>query len=161
MLPPLSVYIRSEVWHKKRKPPNPYFPCRTPVAKNARRDETPENLEKRVQALVAQPLTAAGRENFTKIFFDGVARQGVVCLSTQPANMLMWSHYAESHKGIALRFNVDMRLLAAELPGRWVPVPVHYAMQYPKVNWFELSERPTLLMSILGTKAKAWEHEQE
>ncbi len=130
------------------------------VARNAHPNEPVRLYKRRIRELVAKPRTSAGRERLRKTFLETVAKQGVVCMSTQPANMLMWSHYAEGHKGIALRFNMDLRLLATLL-ARWMPVPVQYTTQYPHVNFFELRENPDLLMPILGTKPKAWEHEQE
>jgi len=49
---------------------------------------------------------------------------GVLSLSALPDNMLMWSHYADCHRGICLELDVD----AARLPRL---SPVHYANDNP------------------------------
>ncbi|KZN30035.1 hypothetical protein N480_03565 [Pseudoalteromonas luteoviolacea S2607] len=32
---------------------------------------------------------------------------GICCLTKKPDNILMWSHYADNHKGVAIEFNVN------------------------------------------------------
>lgn len=38
-------------------------------------------------------------------------KQGIISLTTDPENMLMWSHYGNSHKGVLLKFKVEKNKL--------------------------------------------------
>jgi hypothetical protein len=92
----------------------------------------------------------------------------VVCLSAVPNNILMWSHYADSHKGIALGFearSANSWLLAAK--------PVLYSKQVPTgaasiENFvaFITSQRPQpknemAFQNAAFTKSLDWSYEQE
>ena len=50
------------------------------------------------------------REHFefliNKIARRVTERKGIACFLTTCGNLLMWAHYADSHKGIAMKFNV-------------------------------------------------------
>ncbi|MEG0259563.1 MAG: DUF2971 domain-containing protein, partial [Lysinibacillus sp.] len=48
----------------------------------------------------------------------------VSCFSEDPTSMLMWSHYADNHKGIAIEY--DFNKLNIEDEALWGLHPVHY-----------------------------------
>ncbi len=79
--------------------------------------------------------------------------EGLCCFTRTPNNILMWSHYANSHKGICLGFNVreDMGFF-------YYPVEVQYTDKYP-----ELPDSFTrkYLEILIGTKYAGWSYEQE
>jgi hypothetical protein len=79
-------------------------------------------------------------------------RYRVYCLTTKPANMLMWSHYSENHTGICLEFRCANDVLSGALQ-------VVYCKTYPPLDLADDHHR-TVLLPLL-TKAKAWEYEDE
>lgn len=88
----------------------------------------------------------------------------VCCLCTDYKNKLMWSHYADSHKGICVEYDFS------ELKGNGThPFPVCYSKNRLKVPWKEAIIQSTEtqskivahFMEALLTKDKAWEYERE
>jgi hypothetical protein len=80
---------------------------------------------------------------------------GVFCLTPQNNNFLMWSHYADSHKGICIGF--DTHILMATVLG--FLQNVNYQCELPK---FELNEDVNgFLTKFLFTKSDAWQYENE
>lgn len=82
------------------------------------------------------------------------ASHGVTCLTPHPKNLLMWAHYARSHRGICLQFRTSFD------PGIFATaIPVEYSDEYPVVHWpsFPLSE----LRAVMLRKGSNWEYENE
>ncbi|MDO8434574.1 MAG: DUF2971 domain-containing protein [Candidatus Binatus sp.] len=80
---------------------------------------------------------------------------GIYSLSELCDDILMWSHYASSHRGICLVF-------AGEMFPEGVVKPIIYPSnnEYPKTNLFT-SNSDEQRDAILLTKAKHWEYERE
>lgn len=76
---------------------------------------------------------------------------GLLCLSTRWSNPLLWGHYGDKHKGMALGLEVDSPdlLFKVDYVPRRMPFPVGR----------ELDE--TDLKTILTTKFSAWKYETE
>ncbi|MCK9365010.1 MAG: DUF2971 domain-containing protein [Syntrophales bacterium] len=82
---------------------------------------------------------------------------GVLALSELNNNILMWSHYADSHRGICIEFE---RTDTNEL-GKWdYCIPVQYQQELPSFNLHELGDSKAVTQA-LSTKGKYWEYEQE
>jgi hypothetical protein len=82
---------------------------------------------------------------------------GIYCLSADPTQILMWSHYAESHHGCCLEFST------AQMPF-YVSRPVQYPPSYPDFNYLQLwksGNRQEIVKALLFTKSKLWKYEQE
>jgi Protein of unknown function (DUF2971) len=79
-------------------------------------------------------------------------RYNVYCLTTHPRNTLMWSHYADRHKGICLEFNCRNLVFGGALR-------VEYCDTYPVFPIASDEYQDNLLPLI--TKAKAWAYEDE
>lgn len=64
----------------------------------------------------------------------------------------MWSHYANSHKGICLEFDtlVDPEFFV-------YPINVVYSEEYPNLEFTDKK----FATDVLRTKSKDWEYEQE
>ncbi len=77
---------------------------------------------------------------------------GVCCFSSKKDSTLMWSHYADSHKGICLEFEGGGRFFGAALP-------VHYRLDIPSINFFAPVE--DRLQACVLTKASDWAYEEE
>lgn len=82
-------------------------------------------------------------------------KSGVCCFTTDHENILMWSHYADSHKGICMKFD-----LLADPKVFFALFRVEYEKEYPKCNHLRDNARETVA-KLVKTKAKVWEYEQE
>lgn len=86
----------------------------------------------------------------------------VGCLCTDFKNRLMWSHYADSHKGFCIEYDFSQM---QEL----LPFPIFYSDERPLVPWKaalnncpeNISEATAALMLGLLTKDDAWSYENE
>ncbi|MDP3453853.1 DUF2971 domain-containing protein [Methyloversatilis sp.] len=87
---------------------------------------------------------------------------GVVSLSTDALNTLMWSHYADFHRGFVLEFRIPLRGREEEAKfarDRLTPFPVRYSENRPHVEMF--SNPHDLVEKILLTKSLDWAYEAE
>ena len=80
---------------------------------------------------------------------------GVFSMSERNDHILMWSHYSKNHTGFCLEFKATSD---TSFFGR--ALKVEYAEDYPEVNFFR-SSRDEQMKTVLLTKAKLWEYEQE
>jgi hypothetical protein len=77
---------------------------------------------------------------------------GLVCLTDDPANLLMWSHYAESHFGYVIALETKKWI-------GWEPIKVKYARS--RVSFADKEPTNDELKEMLSTKAVEWEYESE
>ena len=84
--------------------------------------------------------------------------RGVLCFSRDWANPVIWSHYADRHRGICLGF---------ERHGE-DPAPVTYSAELLPEDWFwdlirlpDGPEKQARVLKWLTYKFKAWEYEHE
>jgi hypothetical protein len=81
---------------------------------------------------------------------DLAKRFGILCFSKSWQNPLLWSHYADKHKGLCLGFEVpDDRVREVRYVPKRLPCP---SLQ----EWDE-----DFVQKLLYTKFKHWEYEQE
>lgn len=80
-----------------------------------------------------------------------ISSVGYFCMTTKPDNILMWAHYADSHKGVCLKFDI-----LEDLDTFLVPVPVDYNEQYINFNMLNSD-----LLSVLRRKSPEWKYEDE
>ena len=113
----------------------------------------------RIRELVSESRTPQGRERLNEPFFEGLDQKGIVCLGGRPNNVLMWSYYAEGHKGIAIQLNMTPEHLYA-IREQYFIVDVKYCRDFPRINYYESSELEKA-KRVFGTKAEAWAHEGE
>lgn len=104
-----------------------------------------------IETMVDKAKTEGG-----KIFgalFD-TRSHGVHCFTPQPKSQLMWSHYADSHRGICLQFRTSFDVatfLAAN--------PVDYCDDFPD---FHLpTAPPTDTAAMMMRKGTCWSYEKE
>lgn len=91
-------------------------------------------------------------ENFFYKFLKGF---GLYCLSEVPDDILMWSHYSASHKGICLQFKADV-----ERTLFWEAFKVTYQEEYPTVNIMNIGDIDQF-SNLFTTKSDHWKYEQE
>jgi Protein of unknown function (DUF2971) len=83
----------------------------------------------------------------------GVRAVGVVSLTERADDMLMWAHYANSHRGYCLE--LDATIQPFSLAWR-----VHYAKERPIFRLFDPDRDDFIARSLLH-KADFWDHERE
>lgn len=96
-------------------------------------------------------------------------RWGILSLSKNYSNLLMWAHYAENASGYVIGFDVNSRfLMRTSTDGRPIkPVAIRYSDKkpFPKVAVEESSGSIILSdadrIELLASKSKDWEYEQE
>ena len=102
-------------------------------------------------------LGVLDREDVQRVASDVLSdirnNMGVLSLSGDPVNVLMWSHYARSHTGVLLTFRTDQGDLISEAQR------VLYAMERPVVD--VVGERASAMQKTLLHKADYWEYELE
>lgn len=85
-------------------------------------------------------------------FIHDIDKFKVVCLSQDPANILMWSHYADFHKGMCLGFYHETLTYA-----------VNYSDEFPRIDF--KNNDPKLkglqMYRVIHSKSKQWEYEKE
>lgn len=67
-------------------------------------------------------------------------------------NPLLWAHYADNHRGVAIAYKTDLFLEICR--------PVNYTMTYPLFT-LHSEDYEQQGLNVLFTKAKYWEYEQE
>lgn len=78
--------------------------------------------------------------------------------------LLLWSHYADSHKGICIKYNLEeLRKFCNENNYDINIHKVHYSSIFPSVPIFydEYNKNLRALLDILYTKSSDWDYEQE
>lgn len=117
-----------------------------------------EAIEAAVDAMVAEGKLSEMAEIARRAFNKGGETMGVFCLCECAENVLMWSHYAHNHQGLALRFRFNRHEDNGLLP-LW---KVKYQEARPVVmKFFQGEDEQFAFMEALCTKADFWRYEQE
>jgi len=80
---------------------------------------------------------------------------GILCLSANDNNFLMWSHYSNSHSGFCIGFDSEVLFNSLQC----IIGKVEYQDTIPTFKFSESIEDFT--KKLLGTKGKVWEYENE
>lgn len=103
------------------------------------RFESPREIEKHVREFLTNSINATGVHSF----------------STNPSNLLMWSHYGKSHTGVCLVFNT-----ARDLDTFVTALPVRYSHNFPIIQYTQ-GIAGDLIRKAFLTKSEDWRYEQE
>lgn len=167
-----DLLLRDQLYFSSPPSFNDPFDClpaiRTPKSRVAR--ELGLNRDRRRVGLLGDPRVADdAMKHFKRLGATQLAAEaqsifritmndvGVVCFSENETDVLMWSHYANHHRGACLRFT---RYWPDELP---LLMKVHYAeeraiMSFPSRPGIDRTDE---LFNVLCTKSKSWEYERE
>ena len=83
----------------------------------------------------------------------------ISCLSTNNKNILMWSHYANKHQGICIKYNIAKLLTEKDI----IFKKTEYIKTMPKPHsgfHLELSDTTTII-DAFTQKHESWEYEEE
>lgn len=87
---------------------------------------------------------------------------GVACFTAIRNHALMWSHYANSHKGYCVEYSVREMTLATSNDGFFSSYHVQYISKLPTLCLSEALFAPhQTLGRMLATKSAEWAYEQE
>lgn len=89
-----------------------------------------------------------------------IANTGILCLTPLPANQLMWTHYANSHKGICIKLRVPDECEESQIDFIANAQPVEYADRCPAVNLVR-DEAVDIVRKTFLTKASPYGYEGE
>lgn len=79
-----------------------------------------------------------------------------------PANELLWAHYADSHKGFCIEYDLDSLIDkgAKEYDLRNV-IHVAYSHERPSIDKYTIQSSLEVQKRVFGTKSLAWKYENE
>lgn len=99
----------------------------------------------------------------SRIFEDQKVSMGIACLSEVPDSILMWSHYANNHRGFCVAYN----LLGLNQKLQFSAVPVLYTQDRVCLRSIPLDqdtlnkETMSLFIQSLTSKSPEWSYEKE
>jgi hypothetical protein len=82
-------------------------------------------------------------------------QRGLLCYSKSWGQPMLWSHYADKHRGICLGFDVPDKLL---MPVEYLDKPLTLKIDWSS-GWAKVS--PDLVNRLLRAKSKGWNYEDE
>lgn len=142
---------------------------------------TIEAIRRKVAFMVDQYGEGAGYLSDTELLShrdtveyleDELNKYGIISLTEDPHNLLMWSHYADEHRGIVVGYDrlEDMMVVSSECmseysPATSFPVPVKYSRKRPDYqiadeHIYEIGEK-AFFQQIALVKADDWIYEKE
>jgi len=102
------------------------------------------------------------RRDRAKLIADKFNKIGICCFTTNsPETTLMWSHYADGHKGICLIFipSGTIRLFGDNTYQVVGPIKVNYDKKLPTLDLFNMTSQ--IMAECIKTKSIDWEYEHE
>jgi hypothetical protein len=105
---------------------------------------------------------------FDRLFKKAIEIQrskiGIFSLSCIPDSELMWSHYASSHSGYMLHFQINIADYYADLSLKNIGVPVPVVYKGKRENWnlgTYYNDREKHVYNLVRFKSSAWKYECE
>lgn len=94
------------------------------------------------------------------------SRYGITCFSKTAKNILMWSHYANKHRGICLGFDIPEKCIIDFFDDENIPsalkgklLEIEYTDK--RYCWDISKENQENISALLSSKYTVWEYEQE
>ena len=89
-------------------------------------------------------------------------KMGIYSLSKTPLDELLWAHYANSHKGFCIEYDLDI-LLKNDGENHVHSFPVLYSKKPPSIGFWEIirNKQKSMIKKFAFHKSKRWEYEQE
>jgi hypothetical protein len=167
------IFADNEIYFASPRQFNDPFDCRVQASFDATDEEWEEYLEVmmknrhpeldyEVRSAFVRQLMNSGwlddpgpKQKIVNDVQEAVNKIGVICLSEVCDDILMWSHYADCHRGFCLQFNIK----TTHYPFGELLFKVEYASSYPKIDI--LSDREYQTKNVLLTKSDSWKYEKE
>ncbi len=120
------------------------------LSREARRAEA----RRRVSDPDCDPRLPKNMAGFRRMYHETVTSHvGVMCLSEVHDDILMWAHYADSHRGVCLIFDPEEEFFATAQR-------VNYKKTRPRVNPV-VNSYDEMLEAAMFTKSDHWAYERE
>ncbi len=89
-------------------------------------------------------------------------RMGIYSLSQSHLDELLWAHYANSHKGFCIEYDLDLLLETYKSDTKF-SFPITYTNKPPVIGLFDIatSRNNGIVKKMGGFKSKRWAYEQE
>lgn len=88
-----------------------------------------------------------------KTFAEKLNHIGICCFSRLNDSILMWSHYASSHKGYCVEYKTNIRENGIN------PLDVNYISIFKKSNYFDKATES--IVHLIYSKSSEWSYENE
>lgn len=105
-------------------------------------------------------------EGIRRVVGSAGRKQGVLCLSSDPKNVIMWAHYADKHEGVVLRF--DTRHMGDQASHELRCFQVKYSLSFPQLPDYLAALREYRRGDLraftelwLCRKSRDWRYEKE
>lgn len=85
---------------------------------------------------------------------------GVYCLSKTYLNEILWTFYADDHRGYCIEYNIDKLQDHSQNSDFAFPIDVLYTNEKPLVTLFDINSN-SISQKMFGTKRKKWDYEEE
>jgi len=158
-----KVLSESKIWFGSPLNFNDPFDCQlTPNTTNTEKEiegylkaNTSFNRVKRREAIKGiRNGNISWREAITNSLNKITSNSGITSFCGSNTNILMWSHYSDSHKGICLKFDLS------KSPETFLyPIKIIYTKEYPTFNF--LNKKDDIIEFLFQTKSDLWEYESE
>ena len=163
-----DLIINNRLWFSNPSDFNDPYDCNVGFHKKYTKEEI-SNFLKNVQSTTNEKLTEEQiketleewlnepnkmQEQYIRHLREFVNSKGVCCFSGTDKNLLMWSHYADSHKGMCLGF--DKKSLDKSFAIiNWV----NYKDKFPDIHLLNNSNDG--VNTIMKHKSNVWDYEKE
>lgn len=92
-----------------------------------------------------------------------IKSKGILCLSENNDNMLMWAHYANNHKGLCIGIKREKN---TRLSNNNFTLPVRYTQRLPLISTIEYTDgdekyKREILRTLIYSKSIDWAYERE
>lgn len=155
-----NIITDNSLWFSKPSGFNDPFDCQlTPIVDfsdyeiDCFLDRLPIDAVERVKV---KNTILADPDNFREILIKHInfESKGVLSLSKEPDNIILWSHYADNHEGVCLKFDI-----LKSIDFFSIPLNVTYDESYPQYN--HMTEPNKIAEKLIKIKYKKWDYEKE
>jgi hypothetical protein len=154
-----SIVTNNELWFSNPYDFNDPYDCNVPLDTEEDKKVVREYLGSIKVTDIDLDTPDLIQEKIKKDIKKVLSRFGVCCFSKGFNDILQWSHYADNHRGICLKF--DLLELCKGLGDFFIPLPVHYQMELPHYNHCKEEQRNNIADIIIKPKSCCWRYEQE
>jgi hypothetical protein len=157
-----DIFKNKQMFFSSPKIFNDPFDCQLDTNPSSSRDDIVSFLKRALPSATQDEIqfyldTATNNPNkFREILVDAVKfdKRGILCLSQSPDNIVLWSHYANYHEGVCLKFDMSKN------PDFFLtPLYVEYTKDYPAYN--HLTSTDNQILKMITTKYIDWSYEKE
>ncbi|KHE93441.1 MAG: DUF2971 domain-containing protein [Candidatus Scalindua rubra] len=156
----ISSLINKTVWFADPRSFNDPFDCRFDIL-----ESSPKSFKMPAKIgveIMAEKFNACKKDEeydspkeYRNKLEKALTEIGVLCLSSSNDNMLMWSHYADKHKGFCLSF----RMIGNDI---FKVRRVDYEGKYTEIRIEDFADKPDrYIKDVIFNKASDWEYEGE